>query len=217
MRVISFLFGRGRTDGPEPWVQESIFQLIKTNVDSSTGRLSLGDLQLPDELRAHGDSKIRWAAGAADGVATHHMGSSKQEATTKRAATLIEEIAQGGAMRPQKALYSLLRDESALDIVDDVLRILTTRQVPIEPHLSRLAVRLATESADRGPVKFGLALLGALQLREHVDTAITLGTHDEFTLFAAVALKNMLVTHQRRCGISPDVSTAGDAYRSSSG
>jgi hypothetical protein len=191
VRVISFLFGRGRTDGPEPWVQESIFQLIKSNVDSSTGRL-LENLELPDERRAQGDSKIRWAAGAADGVATRHMGSSKQKATTKRAATLIAEIAEGGEMRPQKALYSLLRDESALDIVDEVLRVLTARQVPIEPHLSRLAVRLATESADRGPVKFGLALVGALQLREHVDTAITLGTHDEFTLFAAVALKNML-------------------------
>jgi hypothetical protein len=192
VRVISFLFGRGRTDGADPWVQESIFQLIRTNVDSSTGRLCLRDLELPDERRAQGDSKIRWAAGAADGVATHHMGSSKQEATAKRAAMLIEEIAQSGAMRPQKALYSLLRDESALDLVDEVLRILTARQIPIEPHLSRLAVRLATESADRAPVKFGLALLGILQLREHVDTAITLGTHDEFTLFAAVALKNML-------------------------
>jgi len=192
VRVISFLFGRGRTDGPGPWVQESIFHLIKANVDPSTGRLRVGNLELPDERRVQGDTKMRWAAGAADGVATHHMGSSKQEATTRRAASLIEEIARTGEMRPQKALYSLLTDESALDIVDDVLQILATRGIPSEPHLSHLAVRLATESADRGPVKLGLALLGALQLREHVDTAITLGTHDEFTLFAAVALKNMI-------------------------
>jgi len=51
---------------------------------------------------------------------------------------------------------------------------------------------LATESADRGPVKFGIALLGALRLGAHQYVVSTLGKHDEFTLYAAVALKNML-------------------------
>jgi hypothetical protein len=46
------------------------------------------------------------------------------------------------------------------------------------------------ESPDREPVKFGIAILGLFRGAENEDLIQTLGRHDEFTLFCAVALSN---------------------------
>jgi hypothetical protein len=59
-------------------------------------------------------------------------------------------------------------------------------------EVRRIGLWLATTSPDRAPVKVGLALLGATGLEGCVDVVRTLGAHDEFTLYAATALRNGL-------------------------
>ena len=64
--------------------------------------------------------------------------------------------------------------------------------------LHALAYWLATESPDRGAVKVAVALLGLLTPACNTDLLTTLGLHEEFTLYAAVALANSLPEAQER-------------------
>jgi hypothetical protein len=192
MNIISFLFGSEQGKASAPWVEQSIFCLVSSKIDATSGKLPTGGLDLPDEESFHGEGKTRWAAGAMDGVVGHHAGTPKENATASRVAELLRRIANTGELKAQANLYSLLKDESVLELIDEVVAMLAKWQIPREPHLIRFAITLATDAPDRGPVKVGLALLGVLRLHEHKQTVLTLGAHDEFTLFAAVALTNML-------------------------
>jgi len=192
MSLISYLFGRRGNGTDAPWTEASIFRLIASKVDPHTERLPVDHLELPDEASVRGDSAIGWAAGAMDGVAAFHVGKSDEKATARRVALLVDEFARTGARNALSALYGLLKDDAVVGFIDEVFRLIADTQTPIQPHLPGLAVKLATQSADRGPVKFGIALIGVLGLREHENVVLTLGKHDEFTLFASVALSNML-------------------------
>ncbi|MDX1614331.1 MAG: hypothetical protein R3300_08480, partial [Candidatus Promineifilaceae bacterium] len=68
--------------------------------------------------------------------------------------------------------------------------------IAAEPYLHDFA-RLLARAPDRGPVKFGIALLGVIG--DPQDTALvnTLGKHDEFTLFSTVALMNIVNSPER--------------------
>jgi hypothetical protein len=56
--------------------------------------------------------------------------------------------------------------------------------------LHQLALWLAEKSPDRGPVKFAIALFGVIPGSDNNDLLLTLGKHEEFTLYVAVALSN---------------------------
>ncbi len=62
----------------EPWVEDSIYRLIESNLDPNTGQLHGDVVNLPDEDRVHAGSKIRWAAGALDGVLGRQVGDEQQ-------------------------------------------------------------------------------------------------------------------------------------------
>jgi hypothetical protein len=69
------------------------------------------------------------------------------------------------------------------------------RLVELQPDSSALravARWLATTAPDRGAVKVGIALLGVTGVGDALDVVRTLGAHDEFTLYVAVALTNGL-------------------------
>jgi hypothetical protein len=77
-----------------------------------------------------------------------------------------------------------------MDFVDSALEKVVAANVSLEPHLHKYAKWLAFESPDRGPVKFGIALLGLIRDKNDMDKITALGKHEEFTLFSAVALTN---------------------------
>jgi hypothetical protein len=176
---------------PEPWVDASIYEFVLTHIDPITQRfVSQGDV-LPDEAGSGEDGRIRWADGALDGVLGHHGAREESNATGQRVANLLDRIARTGEQRASAITYGILKDASILGLIDPVLDLLGKYRTPFEPHLRHFAVQLATLSGDRGPVKFGVALLGAMRLREHEDVVTTLGKHEEFTLYAATALASM--------------------------
>jgi hypothetical protein len=191
MTIISRLFGRGDAMAASPWTRVSIYALILTHVDPSTGTLRTTDLSLPDEESTEGTSKVRFAAGAFDGVFGGPPEQDTGGAETRRLAKLIVRLAQTGDSRSVHAAYSMLRDNTALNWIDSLIQLLRDSKMPIQPHFERFALQLASESADRNAVKTGIALLGAFQLSQHSEVVSTLGLHEELTLFSAVALKNM--------------------------
>ena len=56
--------------------------------------------------------------------------------------------------------------------------------------MRRVGHWLAATATERGPVKLGIALLGVAGVGSAAGLLRTLGAHDEFTLYAAVAFGN---------------------------
>ena len=173
----------------------SIYDYIKSNIDPATGTLSADAMTLPDEPPARKYSRLRWVPGALEGLGTRHMkwdGSEK----ASRVARLLELIATGNSAA-EEALYDLLRTDDVVTFYGDALDLAAARIRDPEPELHEMARRLATQSADRGPVKFGIALLGSFGDERDLDLVRTLALHDEFGLYAADALAEVAPDRQR--------------------
>ena len=80
MGFLSRLFGNKDDDsGNEllamPWDQRpSILEFVSSHIVNDKPGLTEDGYTLPDEEHVGKDSKVRWAAGAMDGVLTHHTG-----------------------------------------------------------------------------------------------------------------------------------------------
>jgi len=164
----------------QPAVPESpasIYQYIQLHRDSETGRLASDATILPDEPAARRFSRLRWVPGALEGLGTRHMqwdGSAK----AAQAITLLEQIANGSPSA-EAALYELLRADDVVTFYSDALDFAAARLPDAEPRLHELARRLATESRDRGPVKFGIAMLGSMGEESDLEIVRTLALHED--------------------------------------
>ena len=164
----------------------SIYEFVRSHLNAAGGLDE--SLDLPDEGEAASE-RIRWGPGALDGSYGHHSGGAGQ--ATDQAAYVAYLVARACA-RPSKrklrSLYAAVADHSPLDFIEPMIR----RLAEIQPDIDRahsLGHWLATTAPDRGPVKVGLALLGATGVDDDLDVIRTLGAHEEFTLYAAVALR----------------------------
>lgn len=198
--MINFLrrlfYGKDRVDHPAvpsmPWdARPSILDFIRSNI--VTGRPGLCDegYELPDEERSSHGKKIRWAPGALDGVATHHMASSEKEAEICQMVRLVLAYSQQPTALAKAAIYQYVISEQIVAIIDPVIEALIEEKNINHERLYELAHSFATESPDREPVKFGIAILGLFRRQSNEDLFQTLARHDEFTLFCAVAAENL--------------------------
>jgi hypothetical protein len=164
----------------------SIYEFVRSHLDAA-GRLD-ESLDLPDEDEGASET-IRWAPGALDGSYGHHSGSAGL--ATDRASQVADLVTRACA-RPSKrrlrSLYAAVADHSPLDYIEPMIERLTEIQPDIERAWS-LGHWLATTAPDRGPVKVGLAILGVTGVDDALDVIRTLGAHEEFTLYSAVALQ----------------------------
>ena len=84
---VSRLIRRGGSD-------RSIYEHVRAHVNPHGPGLLDGGAELPDEP---GDSNsIRWAPGALDGVAGHHMGVDDDAGAVDRVVELLQKAADGG-------------------------------------------------------------------------------------------------------------------------
>lgn len=174
----------------------ALYQYIESRIDSATGALRSEAMTLPDEPTGRRYSRIRWVPGALEGLGTRHM---KWDGSEKaaRAAGLIELVASGNPSA-EAALYELLRADDVVTFYNDALDFAAARVRNAEPALHAMARRLATESVDRGPVKFGIAMLGSFGDEQDLAIVQTLALHDEFGLYAAEAIGELAPDRQRR-------------------
>ncbi|XVQ08570.1 hypothetical protein ACQP1W_39365 [Spirillospora sp. CA-255316] len=180
------MISRKRANASSP----TIFEHIRAHIPEHGPGLSPGGETLPDQDAA-GD-RAMWAPGAHDGVLTHHWGGSADPEEVRRLSDALIEAASASrrdAGKAFEALYEAARETTIVTVVDGVLT--GMRSSGVDPEACyRLAHRLATEGRHREPVKLGIALLGLFDVGHHRDELMVLGRHDEFTLFAAVALGN---------------------------
>ncbi|MFF5262999.1 hypothetical protein ACFY4C_29070 [Actinomadura viridis] len=178
------MFGRHRQGGSPI----SIYDHVRAHIPERGPGLLDGGETLPDE--GDGDG-VMWAPGARDGVLTHHWAGRADPGEVERVSAALFT-----ALRDRKdrdgghaALYEAARQVSVVSLVGDVLDRVASAGVDAE-RCYRTGYRLATEGRHREPVKLGIALLGLFDAAHHRDELMILGRHDEFTLFAAVALAN---------------------------
>ncbi|MEU0241846.1 hypothetical protein ABZ234_29520 [Nocardiopsis sp. NPDC006198] len=124
-----------------------------------------------------------------DGIRTHHFGTN---ADTERADTLAEVVSRTVEGPPDVAAAQLfhdaLADTDALTVVDHLLEPLAARKV--SRRRTRVLARWTVEhGTHRNAIKIALALLGLCGDERERDLFLLLGSLDEFTLYAAVALR----------------------------
>lgn len=147
---------------------------------------------LPDEPDP-GEEGLRWAPGALDGTLAFHFGQpdgqEKIHAVIRGIQAVLSRPADPHAMQ---ALYEQLLDGYPLSYLDDLLAALANVRNLSATQLQHLAWWLAKEAPDRNVVKVAMALMAYFPGEESIALLTTLGGHDEFTLYAIVALRGML-------------------------
>ena len=185
---------------PAPWAdgRPSLFGHLANFPLEANGRLPQAAFRLPDEdvLVSRSDSKLRWAAGAADGVFVRHVQAS-QSVSVDKALHMLEAASNTPTPEHVKDFYDLVNQGEVLGLADALLDAVHTSTRLGAEGLRTFARWLACESPDRAPVKMGIALLGLIDPPEDTEALLRLGSHDEFTLYAAVALGNSLPTLQQ--------------------
>lgn len=180
------------TNLTSPWKNRpSIYWHIINHLQDDACGLKEGGEELPDEQLVRGDSGIGWTAGALDGVFGNH-GGPDEVAANKARETLqaIRNLTRKASDKNADRLYSLLVGGSSLTIVDPLLEAITSSDDLDHERLQTVALWLAMEAADREAVKIAIAILGLYRGSGNRDVLMTLGKHEEFTLYAVVALQN---------------------------
>lgn len=172
-----------------PWVgQPSIYQFIKEQLDQH-GKII--NPTLPDEEEQEEGQVIRFAPGALDGVlGHHHLGSADSNDQLKRMIKLIRQQVANPSNKTRRATYLAILDDRVLGYIDPLLQELRMQSDLRPDRLYEEALWFIHHGAHREVVKFGIALLGLFHCDQDLDLLLTIGQHDEFTLFASVAIRN---------------------------
>jgi hypothetical protein len=192
----SFFGSKGKKDlsGDNlPWLDSpSIYDHISRHIDSETGRLPEAHQLLPDEDRRTSGMKFKWAPGALDGAFGHHWAPQQDANLIKQVSQYIRDITIKNSRDAKISIYKILLQDDLLGFIDESLEIIAASVVHPTTNLHEFAHFLAKTAPDRGPVKFAIALLGIIRDPSDIALVSFLGCHEEFTLYSAVALSNML-------------------------
>ncbi|KHL95409.1 limonene hydroxylase [Paenibacillus sp. IHB B 3415] len=148
------------------------------------------DGSLPDDEEFWSGDKIRWVAGGLDGAFGHHGGPAKMTDEARELVRLLAKQSRKPKNSTRKALYAKLVKTDIGGMIDEVID--EVRKHPgIQPDTVFLEAKwLAEHAAHRNVVKFGIAMLGLFQNGQVKELLLTLGRHEEFTLYAVVAIHN---------------------------
>jgi hypothetical protein len=192
MGILSFFKSKKEVATKTPWGDyPSIYSHIKMNLNSNGDLDSEGE-KLPDDERRFKEGELRWVAGGMDGAFGHHAGANNNEEISDKIADLIKAISRRNKLSDKIELYNILLEDSLMDFIDLALEKTVQLSPPVEPHLHSYARWLVTESPDRGPAKFGIAILGLIREESDLETIKLIGKHEEFSLYSAVAVTNTL-------------------------
>ncbi len=174
-----------------PWgARPSIYEHIESHIAAGKDGLSEGGDQLPDEAELFEEGALRWVSGGMDGAFGHHGAGGNEQDSAEQVFGLLKAVLESSTNDRVSQLYHAFARGSSLDYVDPLLeRIINDSRLEVD-RLHELAVWLATRAADREPVKVALALLGVFQGYDDREIILTLARHEEFTLYASVAITN---------------------------
>lgn len=171
-----------------PWGDRpSIFSHIVRCIDPSTGRLVPAGKELPDESRID-PNDLRFVAGAFDGIMSQGLGDTEDSSLS---GVVYKQLVRAVHERDPQAfnvLHGYLVEHAARSYIDELNPLIAASMDEIGSEVAALGRHLLKNAADREVVKFAINLIGVCgDKTDHVDL-MTIGSHDEFTLFAVVAL-----------------------------
>lgn len=173
-----------------PWGgKESIYNYIKRNINSE-GILAPGHDELPDSAEYFQDKSFRWVSGAMDGVMGHHTGIGDNNERVLKALKLLRKQVKKPSNATRRDTYLEFMEDDLLGYIDSLLDLLRKQPDLNYQALYDEAKWFAKEGAHRGVVKIGIALLGIFDCEKDEELLLTLGKHEEFTLYVAVAIMN---------------------------
>lgn len=149
------------------------------------------DCPLPDHTDL-GDNADAWVPGAYESLLMRSDYSISRFALLNYllARTVRKQMLTPSPANQAREEAKLLKT-GALATVDPLISHLSRMNVPRDAMRTE-ALRLACESSKRELVKVGMALLGQSGEPSDADILLTLGRHEEFTFFAAPALRALL-------------------------
>ena len=171
-----------------PWRDApSIYDHIREHIVPGERGMRPGGEQLPDEQETDG---LRWVAGGKDGVLGHHGGGAAGDSRDRMLHRAIGVVLADASPGKLDKLYTQLLHDDLLKYIAPLLQRLAADSALDMRRLEELALWLAKCAPDRAPVKLAISILGVIPGSDHTDLLLTLGRHEEFTLYAAVALLN---------------------------
>lgn len=182
------VFSRERSEKP-PWPPgaEPLLKRIRDAEETPYGL----DLPIPPPE----GWEIGWAAGALDAL-LGNPDDSERQVSARTLASAIGSHCRRPSAASFRHLYQLMSRDDAVGVVDGLLAQLGSVGVT-HAQVAKVARQIATEAPDLGPVKLAMALLGAAGDSRDLELLHELGRFEELTLYAAVALCNLLETPDR--------------------
>jgi hypothetical protein len=177
-----------------PWEGKiPLYHHIQAYLDDAGRCLLPEGEELPDEKERFAGQPIRWASGALEG-AFSQPGSDEEAQLTKvkEIVSALYELTKHPSDQARAKVYKIFMADDTLQFIDPLIKVVSERQLLPALPLYREAKWMASQATHRGVVKAGIALLGLYDTEDNTDLLMTLGKHDEFTLYAAVALFNTL-------------------------
>ncbi|WP_079313141.1 hypothetical protein [Microbispora sp. GKU 823] len=153
--------------------------------------------QLPDDPPPPADGGPVMTSVVLDGIRTHHFGPGEDAAAVTAIADRLEALVEAAPSHESVVkLHRQLSGPDALSVVDDLLEELRRRKLPRD-RLRLIGRHLAEHGSHRNTTKIGIALIGACGDERDRDLLMLLGTLEEFTLYAVVALLRTQRDRQR--------------------
>jgi len=153
------------------------------------------ELVLPDDDPPEWDlGDVRFANGALDGILLNHISPPEDEEIDARARAIVdavEQVASTLAEADMERLYTVAREEALITSGDAIVEEMRARAGIDSERLWAIGKWLVETAAHREPLKLGIMILGLGATDDDIAVLKTLGRHDEFTLFVAVAIGNL--------------------------
>ena len=187
-------------DVPPPWGDRpALLDHVARHLDPDGPGLRPGGDRLPDERPPEPGSDgpaITWAPGALDGVMGRHLAAEPDEDAVPRIVAALVDLCTAATAAHAASFYAALVDDATLGVLDALVAAIRDDDRIESERLHDVARWLAFGAADRAPLKVAIAFLGMVgaddpdEERRERDVLLTLARHEEFTLFALVALLN---------------------------
>jgi len=149
--------------------------------------------QIEDGLAHPPGDAIGWVPGEADGYALYRRGIIGDISVVEQFVELIATASRS----PNDPIYQLLTNLSAsagiVAYTDPLMDSFSDPQdIGFDPDGARtIGLHLAQQSKEIEAVKLGMLLLGSFGTEEDEDVLLSLGRHEEFTLYTTIALSNL--------------------------
>jgi hypothetical protein len=168
------------------WNGQSLYEFVQANG---------GAANLPEQSKRD-ENKIGWTAGALDGVTSHHLfdpeGDEQQQRITE-VVRALEALLKRATEENLSNLYAIVQKEPLISSAEDLQKVIRAKLLNrYKSRIRETGRYLTTRADDRENVKLGILLIELSGDESDRLAMELLATHDEFTLYAAVALTHLV-------------------------